>query len=84
MQDWSEEGEAGQYSPGTSSALTQVEPFSVSLYTVLHSVIYNSVGGSKKHQTKTNKKSQKHSYKKRNKKNKMLKNSKKNQNNIII
>ena len=44
MQDWSEEGgEAGQYSPGASSRLTQIVPYSASLYTVFHSVIYNSV-----------------------------------------
>ena len=46
MQDWSEGGEAGQYteySPGASSALTQIVPYSASLYTVFHSVIYNSV-----------------------------------------
>ena len=36
-------GEAGQYSPGASSALTQIVPYSASLYTVFHSVIYNSV-----------------------------------------
>ena len=36
-------GEAGQYSPGASSALTQIVPYSASLYTVFHSVIYNYV-----------------------------------------
>ena len=44
MQELSEgEGEAGQYSPGATSALTQIVPYSASLYTVFHSVIYNSV-----------------------------------------
>ena len=43
MQDWSEGGEAVQYSPGPSSVLTQIVPYSASLYTVFHSVIYNSV-----------------------------------------
>ena len=43
MQDWSEGGEAGQYSPGASSALTQIVPYSASLYTIFHSVNYNSV-----------------------------------------
>ena len=37
-------GEAGQYSPSASSALTQIVPYSASHYTVFHSVIYNSVG----------------------------------------
>ena len=32
-QDWSEGGEAGQHSPGASSALTQILPYSASLYT---------------------------------------------------
>ena len=36
-------GEAGQYSSGVSAALTQIVPYSASLYTVFHSVIYNSV-----------------------------------------
>ena len=36
-------GEAGQYSPGASSALTQIVPYLASLYTVFHSIIYNSV-----------------------------------------
>ena len=36
-------GGAGWYSPGTPSALTQIVPYSSSLYTVFHSVIYNSV-----------------------------------------
>ena len=36
-------GEAGQYSPGASSALTQIVPYSASLYTVFRSVFYNSV-----------------------------------------
>ena len=43
MQDWIEGGEAGQYSPGASSTLTQIVPYSASLYAVFHSVIYNSV-----------------------------------------
>ena len=34
---------AGQYSPSASSAQTQIVPYSSSLYTVFHSVIYNSV-----------------------------------------
>ena len=34
-------GVAGRYSPG--AALTQIVPYSSSLYTVFHSVIYNSV-----------------------------------------
>ena len=33
----------GRYSPGSSSGLTQIVPYSSSLYTVFHSVIYNSV-----------------------------------------
>ena len=33
----------GRYSPGASSGLTQIVPYSSSLYTVFHSVIYNSV-----------------------------------------
>ena len=33
----------GQYSPGTSSALTQIVLYSASLYTVFNTVIYNSV-----------------------------------------
>ena len=36
-------GRAGRYSPGASSALTQIVPYSSSFYTVFHSVIYNSV-----------------------------------------
>ena len=36
-------GGTGWYSPGTPSALTQIVPYSSSLYTVFHSVIYNSV-----------------------------------------
>ena len=36
-------GGAGRYSHGASSALTQIVPYSSSLYTVFHSVIYNSV-----------------------------------------
>ena len=36
-------GGAGRCSPGTPSALTQIVPYSSSLYTVFHSVIYNSV-----------------------------------------
>ena len=44
MQELSEGGEAGQYSPGVSAALTQIVPYSASLYTVFHSVFYNSVG----------------------------------------
>ena len=36
-------GEAGKYSPGASSALTQIVPYAASLYTIFHSVIYNSV-----------------------------------------
>ena len=43
MQELSEGGEAGQYSPGVSAALTQIVPYLASLYTVFHSVIYNSV-----------------------------------------
>ena len=44
MQEWSEGGRGmGQYSLGASSALTQIVPYSSSLYTVFHSVIYNSV-----------------------------------------
>ena len=43
MQELSEGGEAGQYSPGVSAALTQIVPYSASLYTVFHSVNYNSV-----------------------------------------
>ena len=43
MQELSEGGGAGQYSSGTSSVLTQIVPYSSSLYTVFHSVIYNSV-----------------------------------------
>ena len=43
MQELSEGGEAGQYSPGVSAALTQIVPYSASLYTVFHSVFYNSV-----------------------------------------
>ena len=31
-------GESGQYSPGVSAALTQIVPYSASLYTVFHSV----------------------------------------------
>ena len=38
------EGGAGQYSPGASSALTKIVLYSSSVYTVFHSVIYNSVG----------------------------------------
>ena len=34
---------AGWYSPGASSALTQIVHYSSSYYTVFHSVIYNSV-----------------------------------------
>ena len=34
---------AGRYSPWASFALTQIVPYSSSLYTVFHSVIYNSV-----------------------------------------
>ena len=34
MQDWSEGGKAGQYSPSASSTLTQIVPYSASLYTV--------------------------------------------------
>ena len=33
----------GRYSPGAPSALTQIVPYLFSLYTVFHSVIYNSV-----------------------------------------
>ena len=36
-----EGGGAGQYSPGVSSALTQIVPYSSSLYTVFHSVIHS-------------------------------------------
>ena len=36
-------GGPGRYSPGASSTLTQIVPYSFSLYTVFHSVIYNSV-----------------------------------------
>ena len=36
-------GGGGRYSPGASSALTQIVPYFSSLYTVFHSVIYNSV-----------------------------------------
>ena len=36
-------GEAGQYSPGASFALMQIGPYSAFLYTVFHSVFYNSV-----------------------------------------
>ena len=36
-------GQAGQYSPGASSALTNIVLYSSSVYTVFHSVIYNSV-----------------------------------------
>ena len=36
-------GEGCQYSPGAPSTLTQIVPYSSSLYTVFHSVIYNSV-----------------------------------------
>ena len=32
-----------QYSPGASSALTKIVPYSSSVYTAFHSVIYNSV-----------------------------------------
>ena len=35
--------EVGQYSPGASSPITQIVPYSASFYTVFHSVIYNSV-----------------------------------------
>ena len=37
------EGGAGQYSPGAPSTLTQIVTSSSSLYTVFHSVSYNSV-----------------------------------------
>ena len=43
MQELSEGGEASEYSPGASSALTQIGPYSAFLYTVFHSVFYNSV-----------------------------------------
>ena len=43
MEEWSEGVGAGQYSPGTPSAPTQIVPYLTSLYTVFHSVIYNSV-----------------------------------------
>ena len=33
----------GRYSPGESSVLMQIVPYSSSIYTVFHSVIYNSV-----------------------------------------
>ena len=36
-------GEAGQYSPGASSVVTQMGPYSAFLYTVFHFVFYNSV-----------------------------------------
>ena len=42
MEEWSEGG-AGWYSPGAPSVLTQIDPYSSSLYTVFHSVSYNSV-----------------------------------------
>ena len=32
----------GRYSPGESSVLMQIVPYSSSIYTVFHSVIYNS------------------------------------------
>ena len=38
MQELGEGGESGQYSPGVSAALTQIVPYSASLYTVFHSV----------------------------------------------
>ena len=38
-----ERGGAGLYSPGASSALTKIVLYSTSVYTVFHSVIYNSV-----------------------------------------
>ena len=44
MQELSEGGgKAGQYSPGVPAALTQIVHYSASLYTVFHSVFYNSV-----------------------------------------
>ena len=43
MEEWSEGVGAGRYSPGAPSALTQIVPYLTSLYTVFHSVIYNSV-----------------------------------------
>ena len=36
-------GGAGRYRPGAPSALTQIVPYLSSLYTVFHSVTYNSV-----------------------------------------
>ena len=36
-------GGAGRYSPGATSALTQIVHYSSSYYTVFHFVIYNSV-----------------------------------------
>ena len=36
-------GEEGQVSPGASSALRKIVLYSSSVYTVFHSVIYNSV-----------------------------------------
>ena len=36
-------GGTDRYSPFTSSTLTQIVPYSSSLYTVFHSAIYNSV-----------------------------------------
>ena len=35
-------GVAGQYNPGAFSALTKIVLYSSSVYTVFHSVIYNS------------------------------------------
>ena len=39
MEEWSE---GGGYSPGAPSVLTQIVPYLSSLFTVFHSVIYNS------------------------------------------
>ena len=36
-------GGVGRYSPGATSALTQIVHYLSSYYTVFHSVIYNSV-----------------------------------------
>ena len=45
MLEWSVGG--GRYSPDAHSALTQIVPYSSSLHTVFHSVIYNSMVYSK-------------------------------------
>ena len=43
MLELSEGGGGGWYSPGAPSGLAQIVPYLSSLYTVFHSVIYNSV-----------------------------------------